>query len=359
MSSLETANRKPETGFHMPAEWEPHAATWLVWPQNRTDWPGKFEPIPYVYAEIIRNLVPHEQVHLLVNDTGSERRAKEILGRSDVPLANVLFHRWPTNRGWTRDMGPVFVRNESQLAVANFRFNAWAKYNDWKKDALIGRRAARLLKLPVIDATVDHKGRKHHFVLEGGSVDVNGRGTVLTTEECLLSEVQQRNPGLSREQIEQALSTFLGVTKVLWLERGIAGDDTHGHVDDIARFVSAETVLVCVEDNTNDINHEPLDANLRRLISMSDQDGKRLNIAPVPMPRPIVFRGQRLPASYANFYIANKVVLVPVFNDRNDRVALNTLAELFPTRSIIPIYAGDLVWGLGTLHCLSQQQPAI
>lgn len=341
----------------MPAEWEPHDATWLVWPQNRSDWPGRYAPIPFVYAEIIRHLVPRERVHLLVNDAATEKRARNVLRDCGVPLGNIAFHRWPTDRSWTRDTGPLFVRRGRELAVIGWRFNAWAKYNNWKKDALTARRAAVHLRLPWIEATVVNAGRPHHFVLEGGSIDVNGRGSVLTTEECLLSKVQQRNPGLSRAQVEEALGRYLGATNVLWLERGIAGDDTHGHIDDIARFVAPSIVVACIESERSDRNHKVLAANLARLKTMRDQDGRRLDVVPLPMPRAIVYRGQRLPASYANFYIANGVVLVPAFNDRNDRVALNTLAELFPGREIVPIYSGDLVWGLGTLHCLSQQQP--
>jgi agmatine deiminase len=343
----------------MPAEWEPHAATWLVWPQNRSDWPGRYDPIPYVYAEIIRNLVRRERVHLLVDDAAAEKRARGVLAKSDVDLRNVRFHRWPTDRGWTRDTGPIFVRKGRKLVVVAWRFNAWAKYDDWQKDALLARRAARHLRLPSIEPVIHLHGRAHHVVLEGGSIDVNGRGSLLTTEECLLSPVQRRNPSLSRRQLEVALCRYLGASNVLWLDRGIAGDDTHGHIDDIARFVAADTVVACVEPSRADVNHEPLAANFARLRSMRDQDGRRLDVVPLPMPRPIVFRGRRLPASYANFYIANGVVLVPVFNDRNDRAALNILAELFPARDVIPIYAGDLVWGLGTLHCLSQQQPAV
>jgi agmatine deiminase len=337
----------------MPAEWEPHAATWLAWPHNRTDWPGKFAPIPWVYAEIIRNLAQADTVHLIVADAAEERLARGLLTKAEALRDSVQFHRWPTNRGWTRDCGPMFVRSGSDVAIVNFSFNGWAKYPDWRLDNQIPRRAAKLLSVPCLEATIDGKP----MVLEGGSIDVNGAGTLLTTEECLLSEVQQRNPGATRAEIEGALHDHLGASKVIWLERGIAGDDTHGHVDDIARFVAPGTVVAAVERNRQDANHEPLARNLQLLKEARDQDGRQLSVVELPMPRPLVFAGQRLPASYANFYIANGVVLVPVFNDVNDRVALTVLAEVFPNRKIVPIYCGDLVWGLGTIHCMTQQQP--
>jgi len=357
-------------GYRMPAEWEPHEATWLAWPHNRSDWPGRFTPIPWVYAEIVRNLTGVERVHILVQSQAEEKNARRVLQKAGALNASVEFHRWLTNRVWTRDYGPIFVVKSKEerapaalpvegrgdhVAVVNFGFNAWAKYPDWKNDNKIAARVARSLKMLQFDAEVN--GRS--FVLEGGSIDVNGRGTLITTEECLLSDVQQRNPGLDREQIEQVLHDYLLVTNVLWLERGIIGDDTHGHVDDIARFVGPSTVVAAVESNQADPNYEILQSNLRRLRASRDQNGKQLTILELPMPRPVVFSGQRLPASYANFYIANKLVLVPVFNDPNDRVALNLMAEAMPDREIVPIYCGDFVWGLGTIHCATQQQPVI
>ncbi len=367
--------------FCMPAEWEPHAATWLAWPHNRSDWPGKFEPIPWVYTEIIRNLARHERVELIVNDAAAERKARKLLDRSNAPLKNVRFHRWPTNRGWLRDSGCIFVtgrsgqkdreghdlsradRNpkktralapEGRLRATNFRFNAWAKYSNYRQDEKIGIQMATTTGAEEIRPT----HRNARVVLEGGSIDVNGQGTLLTTEECLLSKIQQRNPNMQRKDYENIFADYLGAPHVIWLGKGIHGDDTHGHVDDLTRFVNRDTVVTMVENNPKDVNHKPLRDNLRRLQSASDQDGKPLNIVELPMPGPVVFEQRRLPASYANFYIANGMVLVPVFNDPNDRIALNTLAALFPTREVIPIYSGDLVWGLGTLHCMTQQQPA-
>jgi agmatine deiminase len=340
----------------MPAEWEPHAATWLAWPHYEGDWPGKFEPIPWVYAEVIRNLARHERVELLVNDAASERRARKLLERADALLANVRFHRWPTNRVWLRDSGCIFVASgtDREKAAMKWRFNAWAKYSNWKHDEKIGTLMADACSVDEVRPTFNGK----RVVLEGGSIDVNGCGTLLTTEECLLSKVQQRNPGMNRASYEKVFAEYLGAPHVIWLGKGIFGDDTHGHVDDLCRFVSPDAVVTMVESNAKDVNHKPLRDNLRRLRTAHDQSGKRLNLVELPMPAPVVFEGRRLPASYANFYIANGVVLVPVFNDPNDRMALNTLAELFPSRAIVPIYSGDLVWGLGTMHCMTQQQPA-
>ncbi len=357
--------------YRMPAEWEPHAATWLAWPHYHGDWPGKFEPIPWVYAEIIRNLARHERVELIVNDAATERRVRKLLDKANAPLAKVRFHRWPTNRVWLRDSGCIFLtaakfpalaaknaarmgHPPSSLVATKFRFNAWAKYSNWRHDEKIGSLMAETVGAEEI-RPLSHDTR---VVLEGGSIDVNGRGTILTTEECLLSKVQQRNPGMSRKDYERVFADYLGATHTIWLGRGIFGDDTHGHVDDLTRFVAPDTVVTMVENNLKDVNHKPLRENLRRLRSARDQDGKPLNIVELPMPGAVVFEQRRLPASYANFYIANGIVLVPVFNDANDRVALNTLATLFPTREVVPIYSGDLIWGLGTMHCMTQQQPS-
>jgi agmatine deiminase len=339
----------------MPAEWEPHAGTWLAWPHNKTDWPGKFAPIPWVYAEIVRNLAKHERVFLIVNNADARENARKVLTRAHVPLEAVDFFVWPTNRGWMRDSGAIFVRDGSRLTALDWRFNAWAKYDDWKLDDKLPSRIAARFKLPKVEP--EHKGKR--VVLEGGSIDVNGRGTLLTTEECLLSHEQARNPGLSRSDYELVFADYLGIRNVIWLNRGIAGDDTHGHVDDISRFVSPDTVVTCTQSDRSDANHEPLKQNFERLTRATDQDGNPLRVVELPMPSPIYFNQQLLPASYANFYIFNRCVLLPVFNDPNDRTALNTLAQVFSDREIIPIYCGDLVLGLGTLHCMTQQHPAL
>jgi agmatine deiminase len=344
----------------MPAEWERHEATWLAWPHNPEDWPGKFAPVPWLYAEIVRLLAAHEHVHLIVEDAAMQKRVTSMLSRAVANLEQVSFHRWATDRGWTRDSGPIFLRNAAgKVALSNWKFNAWAKYDDWHLDDKLPGRVQKLLGM--LEWQPELKlpgGRAHRLVLEGGSIDVNGAGLMLTTEECLMSEVQQRNPGWSREQLEKAFHDYLGIDQVIWLGRGIVGDDTHGHVDDIARFAAPHTVIAAVEPDKRDPNHELLAENLRRLKAARTGDGKQLTVVELPMPRPVVFRGQRLPASYANFYIANGLVLVPTFHDPNDRIALNTLAEVFPDREVIGVHAVDLVWGLGTLHCMTQQQPA-
>jgi agmatine deiminase len=381
----------------MPAEWEPHAATWLAWPHYRGDWPGKFEPIPWVYTEIIRYLARHERVELIVKDAPAEKAARKILNRANALSQNVRFHRWPTNRVWTRDSGCAFVKcgagapstssgqapagdfsgnnkgtktqgplrqaqgrlsssvgmTVQELAAIKWRFNAWAKYSNWRHDEKIGSRMAKAAETQEIRATWNAQ----RVVLEGGSIDVNGQGTLLTTEECLLSKIQQRNPEMKRADYEKTFADYLGISNVIWLGSGIAGDDTHGHVDDIARFVTPDTVVTAVESDPKDPNYGPLRENVRRLGEATDQDGKPLTIVELPMPAPVVFEKRRLPASYANFYIANGVVLVPVFNDPNDRAALDILADLFPDREVAGIYCGDLVWGLGTIHCMTQQQP--
>jgi agmatine deiminase len=347
-------------GFRMPAEWEPHEATWLAWPHNPQDWPGKFGPIPWIYAEIVRLLAQRERVHLVVEDATARVRITGILERAGANLDQVSFHCWPTDRGWTRDSGPIFVKNaEGRVGLTNWRFNAWAKYQDCLRDDKLPGRVAKLLSVPVWEPSIQNEnGTKYQVVLEGGSIDVNGQGTLLTTEECLLSEVQQRNPGVSRERLEQVFSDFLGIDQVIWLNRGIAGDDTHGHVDDISRFVEPSTIVTAVEPDRRGANYAPLAENLFRLKTARTLEGKQFTLIELPMPRPVVFRGQRLPASYANFYIANGLVLVPTFHDPNDRVALSILAGVFPDREVIGIHCMDLVWGLGTLHCMTQQQPA-
>jgi len=343
----------------MPAEWDRHEATWLAWPHNPEDWPGKFQPIPWLYAEIVRLLAERERVHLIVQHAAEQRRTESFLRRAHANLDNVSFHQWPSDRVWTRDSGPIFVRTlEGKVAITNWRFNAWAKYNDWHLDDQIPGRVTELLGLPSWEPAVELADGLRRLVLEGGSIDTNGQGILLTTEECLLSEVQQRNPGVSREQLERAVHDYLGIDQVLWMNRGVAGDDTHGHIDDITRFAGPDTIISAVEPDTADPNHEPLAENLARLKAARTLDGKQFTIIELPMPRPVVFRRQRLPASYANFYLANGLVLMPTFHDPKDRVALQILAEAFPGREVIGIHSVDLIWGLGALHCMTQQQPA-
>jgi agmatine deiminase len=352
-------------GYRMPAEWEPHAATWIAWPHHRDDWPGKFAPIPWVYTEIVRLLSRSEMVHIVV-DGGTMKRA--IAGKLDsvgVDLDRIRFFKAATDRVWLRDSGPTFVvKDESSLETSDriglidWKFNAWAKYDNFHCDNRLPRKFARWLGLPTWTPRVEQGGQSQRVVMEGGAIDVNGQGTLLATEECLLSDVQVRNPGLDRSALERVFADYLGVRHVVWLGRGIAGDDTHGHIDDITRFIDPLTVVTVVEPDADDPNHGLLEENLGRLQTACNQDGQILRVVELPMPKPVVFEGQRLPASYANFYIANKMVLVPTFNDAADRIALDTLASLFPDREVVGIHSVDLVLGLGTLHCLTQQQPA-
>jgi agmatine deiminase len=330
--------------FRMPAEWEPHEATWLGWPHNASDWPGKFSVIPWVYGEIVRKIAAGEIVRIIVATKAHESRARRLLSRVGAELSRVEFFRFPTDRGWTRDFGPVFVRRDGrtpEIAVAGFRFNAWARYPDWRRDAEIPRRASAALGLRLLAPA----GGKREVVLEGGAIDVNGRGTLIATEECLLDQERQvRNPGMTRVELEAVFREDLGAGNVIWLGKGIAGDDTHGHVDDLCRFTGPRTVV--------------LEENRERLEGARLEDGSRIDVVPLPMPAPLFLDGVRLPASYANFYVCNAAVLVPTFNDPNDRAALGVLSELFPDRPVVGIHAVDLVWGFGTLHCLTQQQPA-
>jgi agmatine deiminase len=344
-----------DLGFRMPAEWEPHQATWIAWPHQRADWPGKFAAIPWVYSEIVRHLHRAEEVRILVNGPRAESRARAVLNRTSLDWARITFWHVPTDRVWTRDYGPVVVlREDGTPCLLNWQFNGWAKYPNWQRDNAVSERLDGRLGLA---CRVDPVLAGRPVVLEGGSIDVNGAGLLLTTEECLLGEVQQRNPGFTRADYQTVFAEYLGVRKVLWLGRGIAGDDTHGHVDDLARFVGPRAVVTAVEDDPGDVNYEPLRENLERLRGMTDLAGEPLEVHALPMPAPVVCDGQRLPASYANFYIANDRVLVPTFNDPNDRRAQGVLAWLFPGRVVVGIHAVELVWGLGTLHCLTQQMP--
>ncbi len=334
------------TGYRMPAEWEPHEATWLAWPHEESDWPGKFETVRWVYAEIARWLSLCERVRVLVPDKAVRSEARRVFEKSGVNMAAVDFYVCPTDRSWTRDYAPIFVRDaEQRLIISNWCFNGWAKYPNHKRDNAVPDYVAAKLKIPQV--------RLDDLVLEGGSIDVNGDGIMLTTEECLLSSIQARNPGLGRLELEAIFAHFLGIRRVIWLNRGIAGDDTHGHVDDITRFVGRKTVVTMIERLKIEENYAPLRENLQ-LLRRRHRD---LTVIEIPMPKPVYFDGQRLPASYANFYIANKFVLTPVFNDPGDNEAIATLQRAFPRRTVVPIYCRDFVLGLGTLHCCTQQQP--
>lgn len=347
-----------ELGFTMPAEWEPHEATWLAWPHHPTDWPGKLDTIRWVYTELVRKIIPGETVCMLVNSKAEAKLATSYLKRAGVNMRQVKFIQCQTNRSWTRDSGPVFVKRtkpQPEIAIVHFHFNAWAKYPDWHKDTRVPEVAARVLGKRLFNAQYNGK----NFVLEGGGIEVNGRGTLLTTEECYLDpKVQVRNPGLGRKEIEATLKAYLGVTNIFWLAKGPLGDDTHGHIDDICRFVDHKTVVLVREKNNKDPNYRRLEENWDRITDLRLQDGSKPTVVELPMPAPLYFDGYRLPASYANFYFANAALLVPTFNDPADRIALGILAELVKDRPVVGIHAVDLVLGFGTLHCLTQQQPA-
>lgn len=342
--------------YHMPAEWEEQQAMWLAWPHQQEDWPGKFEPILWVYAEIVRHIAASQKVCLLVADQRMEDAAAELLSKAHATLSNVEFYQVPTNRVWLRDSGPTFVKDVSGAqALLDWHFNGWAKYDNWRLDdnvpTYISQQLAKQPEQPM------HKNKR--VVLEGGAIDVNGHGLLLTTEECLLDQkTQVRNAGFTKQNYADIFKHYLGISEVMWLKKGIVGDDTHGHIDDIARFVTPYTIVTATETNKDDDNFAILAENKKRLQLFRDANGRPLEIVDLPMPKPLYFENTRLPASYANFLICNEVVLVPTFNDPNDRIALNTLAHCFPNRSIVGVHAVDLVWGFGTLHCLSQQQPA-
>jgi agmatine deiminase len=344
-----TDNSPSSLGYSMPAEWEGHRATWLSWPHNRETWPLELERVRQAWVEMIQALAPHEQVCLLVNDQSTRGDVLARLQQAGALLENVSILEIPTVDVWMRDYGPTFVtRNsaEAPLALNDWIFNGWGKYKSYEQDDRVTKVIASILGIPVFE---------HAIVLEGGSIDVNGRGTCLTTEQCLLNK--NRNPHLTRADIEQILKSSLGVSKVIWLGEGIAGDDTDGHIDDIARFTNPATVACVLVSDPRDQDYRVLQENYERLQSATDQDGKKLSIVKLPSPSPVIYQGIRLPASYANFYIANELVLVPTFNDPNDRQALGLLQELFPNRKVIGIDCSAVVAGLGAIHCVTQQEP--
>jgi agmatine deiminase len=343
--------------YHMPAEWEPHTATWIAWPHHEPDWPGKLEPIPWVYAEIVRALHRHERVDILCHTQDVRDAARQALDAHGVNRHSYHLHVVPNDRVWLRDSAPTsVVDGNGDVVLVNWRFNAWAKYDNYSRDAEVGAAIEKLTGLPRVEP-VRPDDESQRVVLEGGAIDTNGEGLLLTTEECLLSSIQERNPGLDRAGYEKVFREYLGIRQTIWLGEGCVGDDTHGHVDDIARFVAPDAVVLAYEEDPEDENHRRSVDNLRRL-ELAGGNENAFRITRIPYPRAVEMAGERLPASYANFYMANGVVLVPTFNDANDRVALNALAQLRPDRQVVGIHSVDLVWGLGTLHCLTQQQPA-
>ena len=341
-------------GYCMPAEWEPHEATWLSWPHKEASWPGNFEPIPAIFVEIVKHLHRHELVRINVADEEFAASVRHLLIKANIDMTHIRFHLNPTNDAWCRDHGPIYLLREDETrkrerAIIDWGYNAWGnKYPPYDLDDVVPTRIAR-----ESGETLFTPG----IVMEGGSLDVNGKGSLITTESCLLNP--NRNPHLTKAQIEECLRDYLGVTNILWLGDGIVGDDTDGHVDDLTRFTYHNTVVTVLEDDPADENYKPLQENYERLKTMKDQDGKPLRIVTLPMPGPVIYEDQRLPASYANFYLANNVVLMPSYRHRNDIKAMETLQKLFKSRRVISIDCTELVWGLGAIHCVTQQQPKI
>ena len=372
-TNLITAPSPAELGYAMPAEWEKHSATWLGWPHNASDWPDKLDTIRWVYGEMVRKISAGEIVRILVRSRAEAKFAATYLKRAKCDLKQVRFVVHSTNRGWTRDSGPIHVKREvrspgfsrsgsrlkaelqADKAIVHFHFNAWAKYNNWQLDTKVPETAAKVLQRPLFDAQFNGK----RFTIEGGGIEVNGRGTLLTTEECYQHpKIQVRNPRMTKAEYDETFKKYLGVKNVLWLAAGPVGDDTHGHIDDICRFTDHKTLVLIKETNKRDINYHPLEENWERVQDLRLEDGSKPEVIPLPMPAPLHYKNWRLPASYANFYISNACVIVPTFNDPNDRVALGILGELFRDQPVVGIHAVDLVLGFGSLHCLTQQEPA-
>jgi agmatine deiminase len=342
------------TNRRFPAEWEKQQGILLCFPHNGNDWPGKYEAIQWAFVEFIKKVATFEQVFLVVADEKLKAKVTEMLETATVQLTNISFIIHKTNRSWMRDSGPIIVQNGTKREALNFNFNGWAKYKNINLDKHVPTKVGEFLKLPVTQ--VIYKGKP--VIVEGGAIDVNGKGTLLTSEECLMHPtIQVRNPGFTKADYETVFKEYLGITNVIWLGDGVEGDDTHGHIDDLCRFVNEDTIITIVESDPKDNNYKPLQDNLKRLQNAKLENGKSPKIVELPMPKRIDFDGLRLPASYANFLILNNSVLVPTFNDSNDRIALNIIADCFPDREIIGINAIDLIWGFGTLHCLSQQIP--
>jgi agmatine deiminase len=340
--------------YRLPAEWEPHKSTIICWPHQKEDWPGKFTPIPWIYTEIVKKIIPGELVRIIVQHSKDILNVRRYLEKNHIDLTRIEFIIARTDRGWMRDISPAFIKTDKKTLGIKFQFNGWAKYSNWKKDKNIPETLSKALNIKLVNAT--HKNE--NVVIEGGAIDSNGKGTLITTEECLLDgKVQVRNPGFTKKDYEEVFRKYLGITNVIWLKKGIVGDDTHGHIDDLCRFVNEYTVVLCREKNSKEENYRILEENFERLKDARLEDGSRLNVMELPMPSPLYFDNIRLPASYANFYISNQSVLVPTFNDSNDRIALNLLSDFFSDRKIIGIHSVDLVWGLGTIHCLTHEEP--
>lgn len=347
------------SNFRMPAEWEKQESTLIAWPHNKNDWPGRFENIPDVFAQIISQISKVQKVKILIQHNLVKKNIYPLLRKYKAKLKNIIFITIKTDRVWTRDSGPIYVVNKNKKILLDWKFNAWAKYKNYKYDNAINKKLNKIKNLELIKPKFKIQKKFKDIVLEGGSIDVNGKGTIITTKECLLSKVQQRNPGLKKKDIESIFNKYLGAKNTIWLNKGIAGDDTHGHIDDIARFVDTNKIFLAYEYNKKDKNFKPLDENYKILNISKDQNGKKITIIKLPMPKPIFIEKTRVPASYLNFYIANKVVLVPMFKDKNDKKVLKIFKRNFRNRKIIPIDCLDLIWGFGAIHCMTQQEPAL
>ena len=340
--------------YRMPAEWEFQKSTWIAWPHNKNDWPGKYDGIPSVFAIIISAISKVQLVNILVNNKSDYKKIEIILKRFGTKINNIKLIHCKTDRSWVRDSLPIFLKiKKNKKILSNWEFNAWAKYKNFKKENKNYLKIKNVTKIKIIKP----KLKKKKIVLEGGSIDVNGNGLLLTTKQCLLSKIQQRNKGFKTKDYENIFKKFLGINRVIWLNNGIEGDDTHGHIDDIARFVSKNKIFIAKEFNKRDKNFKNLNENLRILERYKNEDKKKFKIIHIPMPKPKIIKGVRVPASYLNFYIANGIVLVPTFNDPNDKIVLKIFEKHFKSRKIIPIDCSLLVWGFGTIHCLTQQEP--
>lgn len=343
-----------ENSRRFPAEWEKQQGILLCFPHNGNDWPGKYEAIQWAFVEFIKKVATFEEVILVVANEKLKGKVNEMLTMAQVVTENVSYIIYKTNRSWMRDSGPIIIQTEKGREALNFNFNGWAKYKNFQLDKHVPSKVANFLNIPLTQVT--YKGKP--VIVEGGAIEVNGKGTLITSEECLLDpKIQVRNKNFTKADYEAVFKEYLGISNVIWVGDGIVGDDTHGHIDDLCRFTDAETIVTVVEENPNDANYAPLQDNLKRLQNAKLENGNSPKIVTLPMPKPVIFEGLQIPASYANFLILNRCVLVPTFNDSNDRIALNILADCFPDREIIGISAIDLIWGFGTLHCLSQQIP--
>ena len=337
--------------LRMPAEWEEQKSTWIAWPHNKKDWPNKFDFIPEIFAEIISHISKGQKVNILIENNVLKKRAILILKNFKVNFSNIRFSLCKTDRAWLRDSFPIFVKNKNKKILLNWKFNSWAKYKNFKKDNSIINKVKKVLKLQSISPVFNRR----KVVLEGGAIDVNGNGTLITTEECLLSKIQQRNSGFKKHDYEKIFFNYFGIRKIIWLKRGIVGDDTHGHIDDLARFVSENTIFLAYERNKKDVNYKILRNNFRILKKLDNF--KKLKIIKIPMPEAKYIEGTRVPASYLNFYIANKVILVPTFNDKKDKLVLKMFRKHFKSRKVVPIDCSILIWGFGAIHCMTQQEP--